>query len=54
MSQSDDMLIGRRLGSYQIIESIGQGGMARVYKGYHEELNRFAAIKVIIWGLAED
>ncbi|HRV96921.1 MAG TPA: serine/threonine-protein kinase, partial [Anaerolineae bacterium] len=53
MSQSDP-LIGTRLGAYEVIEAIGEGGMARIYRGFHTELNRYAAIKVINWGLQED
>lgn len=51
---STDPLIGTRLGSYEIIAAIGQGGMARIYKGFHAELNRYTAIKVVHWGLQED
>ncbi|MBC8098108.1 MAG: protein kinase [Armatimonadetes bacterium] len=40
-------LIGRRLGDYEIIEMLGQGGMAHVFKGYDRNLDRYAAIKVI-------
>lgn len=49
-----DPFIGKTLGSYEILEAIGEGGMARIYKGYHAELNRYAAIKVVHWGLQED
>ncbi len=49
-----DPFIGITLGSYEILEAIGEGGMARIYKGYHVELNRYAAIKVVHWGLQED
>ena len=49
-----DPIIGTRLGSYEVTEAIGQGGMARIYKGYHPELNRYAAVKVVNWGLQED
>ncbi len=54
MNPASDELIGRQLGSYKIVEAIGQGGMARVYKGYHSDLARYAAIKMITWGLVED
>lgn len=49
-----DPFIGIKLGSYEILEAIGEGGMARIYKGYHAQLNRYAAIKVVHWGLQED
>jgi len=54
MSLGVDPFIGAKLGSYEIIEAIGEGGMARIYKGFHAELNRYTAIKVVNWGLQED
>ncbi|MFN8457334.1 MAG: protein kinase [Anaerolineae bacterium] len=51
---STDPLIGTKLGSHEIIAAIGQGGMARIYKGFHAELHRYTAIKVVHWGLQED
>jgi len=42
-----DDLIGARIGHYVIQEPLGQGGMARVYKGYQEHLDRIVAIKVL-------
>jgi serine/threonine protein kinase len=42
-----DSLIGHTLGSYQVVEKIGQGGMAEVYRGFHPALRRYVAIKVL-------
>lgn len=42
-----DPLIGRQLGDYGIVDLLGRGGMARVYRGYDEKLDRYAAVKVI-------
>lgn len=47
-------LIGKTLGKYRIIERLGRGGMAEVYKAYHPRLDRYVAIKVLHSYLAED
>ena len=44
---TDDPLIGKKLGDYTILSLLGRGGMSRVYKGYDENLDRYAAVKVI-------
>ncbi len=43
----DDTLTGKKLGDYTIQGLLGRGGMSRVYKGYDENLDRYAAVKVI-------
>ncbi len=40
-------LIGQKLGQYHIVEFIGAGGMASVYKAYQPSLDRYVAIKVL-------
>jgi tRNA A-37 threonylcarbamoyl transferase component Bud32 len=42
-----DELVGQSLGQYEVRGLIGQGGMARVYKGYQKSLARDVAIKAI-------
>ena len=42
------MMIGKKLGNrYEIIEQIGSGGMAYVYKAKCHLLDRFVAIKIL-------
>ncbi len=48
-------MIGRVLGNrYEILEKIGEGGMAYVYKAKCRLLNRFVAVKVLRDELAND
>ncbi len=43
-----DNLIGKSLGRYHLLEKIGEGGMAVVYKALDTTLERHVAIKVIL------
>ncbi|MCB9446643.1 MAG: protein kinase, partial [Ardenticatenaceae bacterium] len=42
-----DTLSGKTIGKYEIVEKIGRGGMAEVYKGYQKNLDRYVAIKLM-------
>ena len=46
-------MVGNRIGRYNIVEKIGQGGMAVVYKAQDTRLKRFVALKLIKPGRAE-
>jgi serine/threonine protein kinase len=46
--------VGETVGRYRIIEQLGQGGMATVFKAYHAELDRFVALKVLHPAFLED
>lgn len=39
--------VGENIGPYQIVEKLGQGGMATVFKAYHASLDRYVAIKAL-------
>src|SRR5690349_18446880 len=47
-------LVGHNLGPYRVLEQIGAGGMATVYKAYHAAMDRYVAIKVLPQHLARD
>lgn len=46
-------LEGQTLGKYRVMEPLGRGGMARVYRAYHPQLDRYVAIKVLRSDLME-
>ncbi len=47
-------MIGTKLGPYEIIEEVGRGGMAAVYRAYQPNVDRFVAVKVIFRSIASD
>ncbi len=47
-------MIGRKLDQYEIIERVGQGGMATVYRAVDTRSGKEVAIKVLAPGIGED
>ena len=49
LGNNDDLnsLVGKSLGQFRILEHIGAGGMASVFKAYQPTLDRYVAIKVL-------
>ncbi len=47
-------LEGHTLGKYRILEPLGRGGMAQVFKAYHPQLDRYVAVKVLRSDLVEE
>jgi serine/threonine protein kinase len=45
---------GTRLGAYEVLSLLGQGGMGEVYRARDRKLDRDVAIKVIPEALASD
>lgn len=46
--------VGENIGPYRIIEQLGHGGMATVYKAYHASLDRYVAVKALHQAFNED
>src|SRR5690242_12615536 len=47
--KDDDLnaLVGKSLNQFRIVERIGAGGMATVFKAYQPTLDRYVAVKVL-------
>jgi serine/threonine protein kinase len=54
MGRSGDELIGKTLGTFEIVEEIGRGGMATVYRARQVTMNRVVAVKVLPRHLLHD
>jgi tetratricopeptide (TPR) repeat protein/serine/threonine protein kinase len=47
-------MIGREIGGYRIVEQIGMGGMATVFKAYDAKTERYVALKILPQQYAKD
>jgi serine/threonine protein kinase/tetratricopeptide (TPR) repeat protein len=47
-------LTGLKLGQYELLQRLGRGGMAEVYRAYQAKLDRFVAIKVMLPHVADE
>ena len=45
---------GKTVGPYELVEQIGKGGMATVYKAYQASMDRHIALKILPTYLAQD
>lgn len=52
LGPTDDPRMLGRIGPYEIVGVLGQGGMGVVFKGYESALNRYVAIKLLLPHLA--
>jgi serine/threonine protein kinase len=53
-TEADSPLPFEKLGHYEIVSRLGQGGMGEVYLGYERSLDRWVAIKVLPARFARD
>jgi serine/threonine protein kinase/ABC-type branched-subunit amino acid transport system substrate-binding protein len=50
----EEVLVGHTLAAYRLMEKLGRGGMASVYKAYEPSLDRYVAIKILPRHFAHD
>ncbi|MEL6272666.1 MAG: hypothetical protein AAFR22_22865, partial [Chloroflexota bacterium] len=46
-SGQHDNLVGKQIGQFTILEEVGRGGMATVYRATQQSINRDVAVKVL-------
>jgi serine/threonine protein kinase/DNA-binding CsgD family transcriptional regulator len=47
MGYQDDHFVGKTIGHYEILDAIGQGGMATVFRARQASVNRIVALKIL-------
>jgi serine/threonine protein kinase len=47
-------MIGQKIGGYEIVERVGAGGMAEIYKAYDPSVDRFVAVKILLEEFSKD
>ncbi len=51
---AEEVEAAQRVGNYELLEEVGQGGMARVYRAQHRLLKRPTAVKIIELAMTSD
>ena len=51
---AEEVEAAQRVGNYELLEQVGQGGMARVYRAQHRLLKRPTAVKIVDLAMTSD